>query len=299
MRLLGGSRRRAAGSKKIGLLAELLKRLAENEIAVGVLFLTGELPQGRIGVGWSGVRNATPKTAADSPRLNLLDVDRSFDAIAGTTGRGFSADRGLILHRLLARGTKDEQTFLTRLIMGELRQGALEGVMVEAVAKASEVPARTVRRAVMFSGDLGAVARTALTGGAAGLERIGIQLFRPIKPMLAQTAESVSEALEHLATAAFEFKLDGARVQAHKRGEDVRIFTRRLNDVTDAVPEIVEMLRALSAEEIILDGETLALHSDGSPLPFQTTMRRFGRRLDVAAMREELPLTTFFFDCYI
>ena len=169
--------------------------------------------------------------------------------------------------------------------------------MVEAVAKASEVPARTVRRAVMFSGDLGAVARTALTGGAAGLERIGIQLFRSIKPMLAQTAESVSEALEHLATAAFEFKLDGARVQAHKRGEDVRIFTRRLNDVTDAVPEIVEMLRALPAEEIILDGETLALRSDGSPLPFQTTMRRFGRRLDVAAMREELPLTTFFFDC--
>lgn len=282
---------------KIGLLAELLKRFAEEEMAIGTLYLTGELPQGRIGVGWSAVRNATPKTAADTPSLKLLDVDRSFDAIAGTTGRGSAADRALILYRLLARGTQEEQIFLTRLIMGELRQGALEGVMVEAVAKASEVPARAVRRAFMFAGDLGAVAQTAVNEGAEGLERIGIQLFRPIKPMLAQTAESVSEALERLETAAFEFKLDGARVQAHKRGEDVRLFTRRLNDVTPAVPEIVERVRALAAEEIILDGETLALRSDGSPQPFQITMRRFGRRLDVAAMREELPLTTFFFDC--
>ena len=283
--------------EKIGLLAELLKRLAEDEIAMGVLFLTGELRQGRIGVGWSAVRDATPKTAAGTSSLTLPDVDRSFEAIAGTTGRSSATDRALILHRLLARGTQEEQTFLTRVIMRELRQGALEGVMVEAVAKASGVPARAVRRAVMFSGDLGVVAQTALTGGAAGLERIGIQLFRPIKPMLAQAAESVSEALERLETAAFEFKLDGARVQAHKRQEVVRIFTRRLNDVTNAVPEIVEMVRALPAEEMILDGETLALRSDGSPQPFQTTMRRFGRRLDVSAMREELPLTTFFFDC--
>ncbi len=283
--------------EKIGLLSELLKRFAGDEIAMGVLFLTGELRQGRIGVGWSAVRDATPKSAAGTSSLTLLEVDRSIDAIAGTTGRGATADRVLILHRLLARATEGEQSFLTRLIMGELRQGALEGVMVEAVAKASGVPARAVRRAVMFSGDLGAASQVALSEGAVGLERIGIQLFRPIKPMLAQSAESVSEALERLETAAFEFKLDGARVQAHKQGEDVRIFTRRLNDVTDAVPEIGEMVRALAAEEIILDGETLALRSDGSPQPFQTTMRRFGRRLDVAAMREELPLTTFFFDC--
>jgi DNA ligase-1 len=283
--------------EKIGLLAELLKRLEPQEIVASVLYLTGALPQGRIGIGFSALRNATPKTVADSPNLVLAEVDKAFVVIAATTGSGSTADRALILHRLLSRATREEQSFLTRLIMGELRQGALEGVMIEAIAKASAVPARVVRRALMFSGDLGAVARAALTEGTPGLEHIGVQLFRPIKPMLAQTAESVAEALERLGTAAFEFKLDGARVQVHKREEDVRVFTRRLNDVTAAVPEIVETVQALPVEEIILDGETLALRPDGKPEPFQTTMRRFGRKLDVAAMRQELPLTTFFFDC--
>jgi DNA ligase-1 len=283
--------------EKIGLLADLLTRLEPEETVSAVAFLAGELRQGRIGIGHSALRNAVPRPPADTPTLTVLDVDRTFEAIAGSAGRGSSRDRVLILYRLLARATREEQEFLSRLIMGELRQGALEGVMTEAIAKAASVPTTGVRRALMFSGDLGAVARAALTEGGSGLARFDVRLGHPIQPMLAQTAESVSEAVSLLGVAAFELKLDGARVQVHKDGQDVRVFTRRLNDVTAAVPEIVESVRGLPVERMILDGETLALRDDGKPEPFQTTMRRFGRRLEVGRMRKELPLTTFFFDC--
>ena len=283
--------------EKIGLLADTLNRLEPDEMVPAVFFLSGELRQGRIGIGFSALRQATPPGHAETPGLTLLEVDAAFQAIAGAAGRGSGGDRALVLYRLLSRATGEEQAFLTRLVMGELRQGALQGVMSEAIAKAASVPAGRVRRALMLSGDLGAVARAALTAGEAGLARFDVRLFHPIHPMLAQTADNVAEALSSLGTAALEYKLDGARVQVHKDGEDIRVFTRRLNDVTAAVPEIVEMMRGLAVGRIILDGETLALRDDGRPQPFQITMRRFGRRLDVARMREELPLATFFFDC--
>jgi DNA ligase-1 len=283
--------------EKIRRLADLLKRLEPAEIRIGVAFLSGELRQGRIGVGYAALQNASPGAAADSPTLTLLEVDDTFGRIAAMSGAGSSGERARLLHDLFFRATRVEHQFLFRLVLGELRQGALEGLMAEAVARAASVPARDVRRALMFSGDLGAVAHAALTEGTGGLSPFGIRLFRPIKPMLAQTADSVAEALARFGSAAFEFKLDGARVQVHKDGEEVRIFTRRLNDVTAAVPDIVQMVQTLPARQIILDGEALALGANGKPQPFQVTMRRFGRKLDVARMREEIPLTTCFFDC--
>jgi DNA ligase-1 len=180
--------------------------------------------------------------------------------------------------------------------MGELRQGALEGIMLDAIAKASGVRADRVRRAAMMTGDISVVARALVEKGEAGLHSYDVELYRPIQPMLAQTAEDVTEALADLGEAALEFKMDGARVQVHKSGDEVMVYSRALNDVSAAVPEVVEAVRALAAEDLILDGEVLSLLPDGRPQPFQVTMRRFGRKLDVERMRGELPMSPFWFD---
>ena len=180
--------------------------------------------------------------------------------------------------------------------MGELRQGALEGIMAEAVAKAAGLAPERVRRAAMMAGDIARVARAALEQGDVGLEQYDVQLFRPIQPMLAQSADDVPEALACVGEAALEYKMDGARVQVHKSGDDVLVYSRSLKDVTPAVPEVVELTRALPAKDLILDGEVISLLPDGRPQPFQITMRRFGRKLDVERMRQELPMTPFWFD---
>jgi DNA ligase-1 len=226
-------------------------------------------------------------------------VDRAFAELALVTGKGSAGRRGELLRGLFSRATAEEQDFLVRLIVGELRQGALRGLMLEAIAAAAQIPVAEVRRAAMSAGGLGEVARAALTEGIAGLARFTIQLMQPVLPMLSQSAESTDEALEQLTTAALEWKLDGARVQVHKSGDDVRVYTRNLNDVTARVPEIVDAVRASPRSKLILDGEAIALRPDGSPLSFQLTMRRFGRKLEVEAMRRELPLSVFFFDCLL
>jgi len=282
--------------EKISALGDLLRRLEAGEIDIAVAFLSGHLRQGRIGLGGAAVRGARPESAAAEPALTLGEVDLAFERIGATTGSGSTAERARLLSGLLARATRDEQEFLVRLIHGELRQGALAGLMAEALAAAAEVPADEVRRALMLAGELPEVARAVLTEGRAGLARFHLQLFRPLQPMLAQPAGDVSEALERLGEAALELKLDGARVQVHKAGDEVRVYSRRGNEVTPAVPELVETVQALPARQLLLDGETIALRPDGSPLPFQVTMRRFGRKLDVERMRGELPLTSFFFD---
>ena len=285
--------------EKTAALGDLLRRLGaegEEEIDIAVAFLSGHLRQGRIGLGGAAVRNAQPESAAAEPSLTLGEVDAAFERIAATTGSGSTAERSRLLSGLLARGTRDEQDFLVRLIYGELRQGALAGLMAEALAVAAEVPADEVRRALMLAGELPSVVKAVLTEGRPGLARFHLQLFRPLQPMLAQPAEDVSEALERLGEAALELKLDGARVQVHKAGDEVRVYSRRGNDVTAAVPELVETVQALPARQLLLDGETIALRPDASPLPFQVTMRRFGRKLDVHRLRGELPLTSFFFD---
>jgi DNA ligase-1 len=273
-----------------------LREADATEVPLAVAYLAGTLPQGRIGIGWSTLAALRGQPAAQ-PTLTLHDVDAALAAVAGAGGKGSAAARAAQLRALFARATAQEQDFLARLLLGDLRQGALEGVMAEAVAEAAGVPAAAVRRAAMVSGTLGEAARVAMSEGAAGLARFAIALQRPVQPMLAQPAESIADALGRLGTAAFEWKVDGARVQVHKAGADVRVYTRNLNEVTGSVPEIVEALQGVAARELILDGEAVALTPEGAPQPFQVTMRRFGRKLDVAAMRAALPLAVYFFDC--
>ena len=283
---------------KIELLAALLTRTAPNEIETAIAFLSGVLPQGRIGVGYVTLQAARRQPAVDAPRLELSAVVAALQRLAGTTGPGSVLAKKQVLGELFASATPEEQEFLLRLLTGELRQGALEGLVAEAVARASAQDADAIRRATMVAGDLGAVARAAMTEGAAGLGGFRVQVFRPLQPMLAQAADDTSDALARLGggEASFEYKLDGARIQVHKSGDQVRVFSRQLNDVTQAVPEVVEVARALPLREVILDGEAIALRADRTPLPFQVTMRRFGRRLDVDRLRAELPLASFFFD---
>lgn len=291
---VGATRGRSA---KVAHLADCLRQAGPEAIGTAVALLSGGLRQGRIGLGWAAVQAAMPAVATENPALTLAELDAVLDRIAATRGSGAAQERTRLLHDLLARATRDEQDFLARAVLGELRQGALEGLMTDAVAAAAGLPAAEVRRALMVEGDLGGVARVALAEGAAGLARLGIRLFRPVQPMRAQTARDTADALARLGRSAFEYKLDGARIQAHKQGGEVRVFSRSLNDVTAAVPEVVEALGALPADSLILDGEAIALRPDGTPEPFQITMRRFGRRLDVARMRASIPLSCFFFDC--
>ena len=282
---------------KIGKLADLLRRLQPDEIPIAVAYLSGSLPQGRVGIGWSVISHARAVTPASEPSLELREVHHTFERISGIAGAGATRARTQQLIDLFGRATASEQDFLVRLLSGELRQGAQEGVLAEAVARAASLPAASVRQAAMMCGDLGAVAVAALVEGAAALRRYEIQVFRPVEPMLASPADSVTEALAAFGEAAFELKLDGARIQVHKSGDKVRVFSRALRDVTAAVPEVVEAVRRTGARDAILDGEVLAMRRDGSPLPFQETMRRFGRRLDVERLRSDVPLTPFFFDC--
>ena len=286
-----------ARSDKIRHLAACLRHAEPDDLETAVALLSGEPRQGRIGLGPATLRAAMPPDAAPAPELTLAEVDETLGRIAQTSGAGSATDRARLIGQLFTRATKDEQDFLLRAVLGELRQGAVEGLMVEAIAQAAELPINEIRRALMVCGDLRAVATAALTEGRQGLAQMSIRLFRPLKPMLAQTAEDSREALKQLGTAAFEYKLDGARIQAHKEGSEVRIFTRYLNDVTAAVPEIVEAVRGLAVRSLILDGEALACFPDGRPRPFQVTMRRFGRKLDVERLRQSIPLNPFFFDC--
>jgi DNA ligase-1 len=282
--------------RKIELLAELLRQLEPGEVAIAIGFLTGWPRQGKLGIGWSTLEAARPAAAASSPELSIAEVDQAFDQLQAVRGKQSGAERRRLLSALMARSTEEEQRFLFALAVGEVRQGALEGVVAEAVARAAGLPGDRVRRAAMLAGDLGAVAEAVLTEGETGLTRWSLQLFRPVQPMLADSAPNVSAALEQLGQAAIEWKLDGARIQVHRLDDRVAVYTRSLNEVTAAVPEVVDAVRAFPARELILDGEVIALGRDERPLPFQVTMRRFGRKLDVESLRTELPVAPFFFD---
>jgi len=299
--LVGVSQRvsaNSARSTKIRELASYLKTLTADEIEIAVHYLSGEIPQGRIGIGYSTLRAAASSPPSEAGTLTLTELDHALTALAAIRGSGSAGRRAEALRALFSRATSDEQRFLLHLLVGELRQGALAGVMVDAIAAASEVPVSQVRRAVMYSKSLGAVATVALLEGAKALERFQLEMFAPILPMLAQTAADVGEALTQLGgEVEFEWKMDGARIQAHKVGDEVRLYTRSLNDVTVAIPEIVETVRGLSEHTLVLDGEAIAFDTRGRPHPFQVTMRRFGRKLNVEALRGELPMQAFFFDC--
>lgn len=278
---------------KTGRIATLLTAVAAagDPVAVVVAWLSGELPQRQIGVGWAGLRDLP--TPAVTPTLTITDVDSRLTAIGAVTGKGSQAHRARLVHELFGVATAGEQTFLRRLLGGELRQGALAGVMADAVARSSGIPAADVRRAAMLAGDLPAVAAAAATGGVTAVQAFGLQVGRPVGPMLAQTASDIDDALERLGgTAVLETKLDGARVQIHRVGSDVSIYTRSLDDVTARLPEVVSATLALPVTDLIADAEAIALRPDGRPHRFQVTASRFGRRNPT----DEVPLSVFFFD---
>jgi DNA ligase-1 len=296
----------SARLEKIATLASALASASPDEAPVVVAWLSGELPQRQIGVGWAALRDAPAPAPAAS--LTVADVDSAFSRIGSMSGKGSAAARREAIRSLLGAATRDEQYFLVRLLSGELRQGALDGVMTEAVARAASVPVAEVRRAVMLSGSLPATAHAALAGGTAALAKFGLVVGRPVKPMLASSAPSLDAALSKIAAqagadpaadtvgspvpAAVEWKLDGIRVQAHVADGDVRLFTRTLDDITSRLPEVVAAVAALPVHDAVLDGELIALRPDGRPYPFQDTAARAARDIPAGQM----PLSAFWFD---
>jgi DNA ligase-1 len=276
-----------------------LRIASAEEIPVVVAYLSGELPQRQIGVGWAALRSVP--TPAEVPSLTVLFVDGACTRIGAVSGKGSAAERKRLVSELFAAATAQEQYFLVRLLSGELRQGALDGVMTEAVAKAAEVPVGEVRRAVMLSGSLAVAAQAALAGGSAALARFGLQVGRPLKPMLAASEASIDEALAKIGgPAAVEWKLDGIRVQAHIADGGVRLFTRSLDDITDRLPEVVTALASLPVADAVFDGELIALRADGRPYAFQDTAARAASEADAPSATGQgagtVPLSVFLFD---
>jgi DNA ligase-1 len=285
----------ASRRAKIAHIAQFLRSTARDEVEVAVAYLSGCTRQGKTGIGYAMLRDARPAAVGAVASLTLIEVDAALERIATTTGAGSAGRRAALLAGLYARATPREADFLARLLVGELRQGALAGLMVDAVAAAADVAPAAVRRAAMAGGGIAAVARTALESGAEALSRYGLALFQPLAPMLAQPADDIDDAMARIGgTAAVEWKLDGARVQVHKHGDEVRIYSRTGNDVTAGAPEIVKLAREIPARSTILDGEAIVLGASGAPLPFQDTMSRFSSRRQA---NPQLPLSAFFFDC--
>ena len=253
---------------KIRLLTDLLKQAAPDEIELAIAYLSGTIRQPKVGVGWATLQKAKAHVGT-SARLQVRDVDEVLEKISTTVGKGSAGEKQRLLSELFSKATAEEQDFLFRLLTGELRQGALEGIMVEALAKARDLPASEVRRAVMLTGGLGKVA----TGDISSFK---IELFRPIKPMLAKTATDVEEALAELGPASFEYKLDGIRIQVHKRANEVRIYSRTLNDITTGLPAARDISAMMDMSECILDGEAIVLGASGRPVRFQETMKGLG-----------------------
>ena len=290
---VAGTSKRTA---KVVALGDLLRQLDPAEVEAAVGFLVGRPRQGRVGVGWSAVRGL-PTASATAATLTIADVDRTISRVEGIAGPGSVAHRHAELGALFAAATEPEGQFLGRLLLGELRQGALEGVMADAVAKAASVPIALVRRAAMFNGDLGHTAMVALTRGAPGLKEIGLEVLRPVQPMLAGTAPDVAAALAETGPASVEWKLDGARIQVHRDGDDSAIFTRNLNDITERLPSVAWTVRALPVRRVVLDGESIGLDEDGRPHRFQDTMSRFSRdRREPDGAAAAIGLQAFFFD---
>jgi DNA ligase-1 len=263
----------SARKEKVALLADLLGRADPDETEVAVGLVAGDPRQGRIGVGWATVA-ALDVEPADEPSHGIIDLDRLLTDVAGTHGAGSKARRETLLRGFLERATAAEVDFVRRLLVGELRQGANAGIATDAVAKANDVPATVLRRAVMLSGDLRVAARIAAADGRAGLEAVGLELGRPVLPMLASTSERVADAMAEMGRAAVEWKLDGIRIQVHKSEDEVRVWTRGLNEITGGVPEVVERVRRFDARTAVLDGEVLGINEDGTPVAFQDTVAK-------------------------
>ena len=289
--------------KKVGWLSELMADRSDEELEVLVTWLSGDLRQGRIGVGYAAAYTAVKGAAeASATSLSAAQVEAVFVDVQGISGAGSKKRRHDALVALFEACTEIEQHFLVGLLTGELRQGALKGVMVDALAIAMEVPKAAVRRAAMLSGDLKAVALAARSGGEEALVAFRITPFTALLPMLAKTAQDPDEVLELHGEAAFDAKLDGVRIQVHRVGARVQVYTRTLKEVSRLVPEVVDAALALPCERVILDGELLALDPAGRPRAFQAVMSRFGRNFDKRTqpvLLDEVPLTPFYFDCLL
>ncbi|WP_063046968.1 ATP-dependent DNA ligase [Nocardia pseudovaccinii] len=278
---------------KIATLAALLSEAAPDELAPVVAWVSGELRQGRIGTGWRTL-SALECEPSELATLTVSSVDGTLSELATTSGPGSANRRKELLRGLWTAATADQQAFLTRLLGGELRQGALTAIVAEAVAVAAAVPIELVRRAYMLSGQLPVTAVAALTGGVEALGEFRLEVGRPIQPMLASPGATLDEAMAEFGEeVSVEHKLDGARIQVHREGSRVWVFTRTLRDITAGVPELVDLVAQLDCTSVVLDGETLALTDSGRPRPFQETMSRFA---EVSSTRELL-LHPYFFDC--
>jgi DNA ligase-1 len=284
----------SARSRKTALLAELFRDADPDDVPVVIPYLAGRLPQGRLGIGWKVLSERSAPAA--EPTLTVREVDARLTVLGKVSGTGSQAERSRLVGELMGAATEDEQRFLFGLLTGEVRQGALDAVAVEGLAEATGAPAGDVRRAVMLAGSLQAVARALLADGPGALAGFRLTVGRPVLPMLAHTAASVSEAVGKLGACAVEEKLDGIRVQVHRDGEDVRVYTRTLDDITDRLPELTAAARELPGERFILDGEVIALDEQGRPRSFQETAGRVGSRVDVAAAARTVPVSPVFFD---
>ncbi|GAA2498218.1 ATP-dependent DNA ligase [Streptomyces gobitricini] len=284
----------SARSAKIAALADLFSATSPQETPLVIAYLAGRLPQGRIGVGWSTLKAAVPP--ADAATLTVADTDAALTALARIAGAGAQAERQRLVRELMGAATAAEQRFLVRLLTGEVRQGALDAIALEGVARAAAAPAADVRRAVMLEGSLPRVAQALLAEGPAVLERFRLRVGSPVHPMLAHTAKSVTEAIAALGPCVVEEKLDGIRVQVHRAGDDVRLYTRSLDDITDRLPDVTAAARELPGDRFIMDGEVIALDATGRPVPFQDIASRVGSRVDVATAAAALPVSPVFFD---
>ncbi|HSV40671.1 MAG TPA: ATP-dependent DNA ligase [Nocardioidaceae bacterium] len=280
---------------KAAAIAAALKAAGPDEIEVVAAFLAGAPRQRRTGVGWRGLSDLP--AAADHGALTVSEVDAALEAISGLSGAGSQAARSAAVADLFGRATAEEQRFLRALVFENLRQGALDSVLLDAIAKAAGVPPAAVRRAAMFSADSGPIAAAALSGGEQALLSFSLVVGRPVRPMLASPATSMADAVAKVAGPfAVDAKLDGIRIQVHRADDDVAIFTRSLDDITDRLPEVVAAVRALPTKEVVLDGEAIALRPDGRPRLFQETASRIGSSASVEALRETIPVTPYFFD---
>ncbi|MEU5289937.1 ATP-dependent DNA ligase [Streptomyces umbrinus] len=284
----------SARSRKTALLAELFRDAEADDVPIVIPYLAGRLPQGRLGIGWKIL--GTPVPPAAEPTLTVREVDARLTALGKVSGTGSQAERARLVGELMGACTEPEQRFLLGLIGGEVRQGALDAVAVEGLAQATGAPSADVRRAVMLAGSLQTVAERLLADGPEALAGFRLTVGRPVQPMLAHSASSVTEAIDKLGPCAVEEKLDGIRVQVHRDGDDVRLYTRTLDDITDRLPELTSAARELKGEHFILDGEVIAFDEGGRPRSFQDIAGRVGSRVDVATAAEAVPVSPVFFD---
>ncbi|KOG38576.1 ATP-dependent DNA ligase [Streptomyces resistomycificus] len=284
----------SARSRKIALLAELFRDAEAADVPIVIPYLAGRLPQGRLGVGWKVL--GRPVAPAVEPALTVREVDTLLSALGTVSGAGSQAERARLVAELMGAATEDEQRFLLGLISGEVRQGALDAVAIEGLAQATGAPAADVRRAVMLAGSLQTVAEALLADGPGALDRFRLTVGRPVLPMLAHSASSVAEAVEKLGACVVEEKLDGIRVQVHRDGPAVRLYTRTLDDITDRLPELTAAALELKVDRFILDGEVIAFDEDGRPRSFQETAGRVGSRSDVRTAAAAVPVSPVFFD---